>query len=162
MSYDEVKRLLQMINIDLSEHYALCLFKVRIFLCVFIFTTCKLSFYFCNSYVLCCERSDCQKRGNINIYIIGGLLASVSLLRHPAVLSLCSITKPAASHPPTNPRTRLHPLPLVFASTKPDPAILLLGIPACYVPQLSISIIAQLWVFTLVPMQLTLPKYPCS
>uniref|UniRef100_A0AAQ4PE61 Phosphoinositide phospholipase C n=1 Tax=Gasterosteus aculeatus aculeatus TaxID=481459 RepID=A0AAQ4PE61_GASAC len=27
MSYDEVKRLLQMINIDLSEHYALCLFK---------------------------------------------------------------------------------------------------------------------------------------
>lgn len=27
MSYDEVKRLLQMINIDLSEHYARCLFK---------------------------------------------------------------------------------------------------------------------------------------
>lgn len=30
MSYDEVKRLLQMINIDLSEHYARCLFKVRV------------------------------------------------------------------------------------------------------------------------------------
>lgn len=30
MSYDEVKRLLQMINIDLSEHYARALFKVRV------------------------------------------------------------------------------------------------------------------------------------
>uniref|UniRef100_A0A673ABQ2 Phosphoinositide phospholipase C n=1 Tax=Sphaeramia orbicularis TaxID=375764 RepID=A0A673ABQ2_9TELE len=30
MSYDEVKRLLQMINIDLSEQYARCLFKVSI------------------------------------------------------------------------------------------------------------------------------------
>ena len=29
MSYDEVKTLLQMINIDLSEQYALSLFKVR-------------------------------------------------------------------------------------------------------------------------------------
>lgn len=32
MSYDEVKRLLQMINIDLSEHYARALFKVRVFM----------------------------------------------------------------------------------------------------------------------------------
>lgn len=31
MSYDEVKWLLQMINIDLSEQYARCLFKVRVF-----------------------------------------------------------------------------------------------------------------------------------
>lgn len=30
MSYDEVKRLLQMINIDLSEQYARNLFKVRV------------------------------------------------------------------------------------------------------------------------------------
>ena len=30
MSYDEVKQLLQMINIDLSEHYARSLFKVRV------------------------------------------------------------------------------------------------------------------------------------
>lgn len=30
MSYEEVKRLLQMINIDLSEQYARCLFKVRV------------------------------------------------------------------------------------------------------------------------------------
>lgn len=30
MSYDEVKRLLQMINIDLSEQYARSLFKVRV------------------------------------------------------------------------------------------------------------------------------------
>lgn len=29
MSYEEVKRLLQMINIDLSEQYARSLFKVR-------------------------------------------------------------------------------------------------------------------------------------
>lgn len=30
MSYEEVKRLLQMINIDLSEQYARSLFKVRV------------------------------------------------------------------------------------------------------------------------------------
>lgn len=30
MSYDEVKRLLQMININLNEQYAHCLFKVRV------------------------------------------------------------------------------------------------------------------------------------
>lgn len=33
MSYDEVKRLLQMINIDLSEQYARNLFKVGVVTC---------------------------------------------------------------------------------------------------------------------------------
>lgn len=33
MSYDEVKGLLQMINIDLNEQYARTLFKVRVVMC---------------------------------------------------------------------------------------------------------------------------------
>ncbi len=45
MSYDEVKQLLQMINIDLSEHYARSLFKVRVVMCALceFFGTCKIS-----------------------------------------------------------------------------------------------------------------------
>lgn len=35
MTYDEVKRLLQMINIDLNEQHTRCLFKVGDMICVF-------------------------------------------------------------------------------------------------------------------------------
>lgn len=69
MSYDEVKRLLQMINIDLSEHYARSLFKVRVVMC----TVCEflapakypqLLVSGCNLYMLNAESVKCKKTGS--------------------------------------------------------------------------------------------------
>lgn len=107
MSYDEVKRLLQMINIDLSEQYARSLFKVRVLWD-------KNKWY------------RCKKWGSINTQ-----MQSWFRLESKVCLQL-PIQQQASHHPPP----QLYPSPpLIFLTTLKKSFIFLFrGITAHYVP----------------------------